>query len=138
MHAEKGGTHINGVHSINSEEQGNGSPAAVVDFAESRHLPWNFLFGKNISPAIVEDMDGYLKENQFRIRNEAGVISDYYKSTNQDYIVHCELREGKTVLLDLSLSVPDREQAESMCSQWEQKNQEIYSIVMKSLMNSSN
>ena len=96
------------------------------------------FFGKNISPAIVEDMDGYLKENQFRIRNEAGVISDYYKSTNQDYIVHCELREGKTVLLDLSLSVPDREQAESMCSQWEQKNQEIYSFVMKSLMNSSN
>ena len=96
------------------------------------------FFGSNISPAIVEDMDNYLKENRFRMRNEVSTISDYYKSTNQDYIVHCELREGKTVLLDLSLSVPDREQAESMCSQWEQKNQEIYSFVMKSLMNSSN
>ncbi|MCI8724795.1 MAG: DUF4364 family protein [Hungatella sp.] len=95
------------------------------------------FFGKNISPAIVEDMDNYLKENQFRIRNEAGMISDYYKSTNQDYIVHCEIREGKTVLLDLSLSVPDREQAESMCGHWEQRSQEIYSFVMKTLMNSS-
>ncbi len=94
------------------------------------------FFGKNISPAIVDDMDQYLRENRFRIRNEAGVIADFYKSTNQDYIVHCEIREGKTVLLDVSLSVPDREQAEAMCSQWEKKNQDIYSYVMKTLMTS--
>ena len=95
------------------------------------------FFGKNISPAIIDDMDQYLKENRFRIRNEAGIISDFYKSTNQDYIVHCEVREGKTVLLDLSISVPDRDQAESMCSQWEKKNQEIYAYVMKTLMSDS-
>ena len=94
------------------------------------------FFGKNISPAIIAAMDQYLRENRFRIRNEAGVIADFYKSTNQDYIVHCEIREGKTVLLDVSLSVPDREQAEAMCSQWEKKNQDIYSYVMKTLMTS--
>ena len=76
------------------------------------------FFGKNISPAIIDDMDQYLKENRFRI-------------------VHCEVREGKTVLLDLSISVPDRDQAESMCSQWEKKNQEIYAYVMKTLMSDS-
>ena len=48
------------------------------------------FFGKKISPAIVEDMDEYLKENRFRMRNEVGLVSDFYKSTNQDYIVHCE------------------------------------------------
>ena len=52
------------------------------------------FFGKKISPAIVEDMDEYLKENRFRMRNEVGLVSDFYKSTNQDYIVHCEVREG--------------------------------------------
>lgn len=92
------------------------------------------FFGKNIPPAIIRDMDQYLKDNRFRIRNEAGIISDFYKSTNQDYIVHCEVREGKNILLDLSISVPDREQAESMCSQWEKKNQDIYAYVMKQLM----
>lgn len=51
------------------------------------------FFGNNISPAIIEDIDSYLKENKFRLRNEVGVISDFYKSTNQDYIVHCEVRE---------------------------------------------
>lgn len=95
------------------------------------------FFGKNIPSAIIDDMDGYLKENRFRIRNEAGVIADFYKSTNQDYIVHCEIREGKTSLLELKLAVPDREQAESMCSMWEKKNQEIYSYAMKTLMSDS-
>ena len=92
------------------------------------------FFGKNISPAIVNDMDEYLKQNRFRMRNEVGLISDFYKSTNQDYIVHCEVREGKAVLVNLDISVPDKEQAEIMCNHWKDRSQEIYAYVMKSLM----
>lgn len=92
------------------------------------------FFGKNISPAIVADMDQYLKENRFRIRNELGTTADYYKSTNQDYIVHCEVREGRETLIDLNLSVPDREQAELISSNWKKNSQEIYAFVMKTLM----
>ena len=72
------------------------------------------FFGKNISSAIIEDMDQYLKENKFRLREEVGTTADFYKGTNQDYIVHCEVRENKTTLIRLDLSVPDREQAEAM------------------------
>ena len=92
------------------------------------------FFGKNISPVIVSDMDEYLKQNRFRMRNEVGLISDFYKSTNQDYIVHCEVREGKAVLVNLDISVPDKEQAEIMCNHWKDRSQEIYAYVMKSLM----
>ena len=92
------------------------------------------FFGKNISPAIVSDMDEYLKQNRFRMRNEVGLISDFYKSTNQDYIVHCEVREGKAVLVNLDISVPDKEQAEIMCNHWKDRSQEIYAYGMKSLM----
>lgn len=92
------------------------------------------FFGKNISPAIISDMEQYLKDNRFRLRNEVGIIADYYKSTNQDYVVHCEVREGKVSLMELSLSVPDREQAELMCDHWERKSQEIYAFAMKTLL----
>ncbi len=92
------------------------------------------FFGNNIPPAIVSDMGRYLKENQFRMRNEVGLTADYYKSTNQDYIVHCEIREGKNLLLDLSVSVPDQDQAESMCGLWKEKSQEIYAGIMKALL----
>ena len=92
------------------------------------------FFGKNISPAIVSDMDEYLKQNRFRMRNEVGLISDFYTSTTQDYIVHCEVREGTAVLVNLDISVPDKEQAEIMCNHWKDRSQEIYAYVMKSLM----
>lgn len=92
------------------------------------------FFGNNISSAIVEDIDTYLKENKFRLRSEVGIISDFYKSTSQDYIVHCEVREGKTTLISLDLSVPDKEQAEIMCGHWKERSQEIYSQIMKTLM----
>ena len=68
------------------------------------------------------------------MRNEVGLVSDFYKSTNQDYIVHCEVREGKTVLLNVSVSVPDKDQAEIMCNHWRDRSQEIYAYIMKSLM----
>ncbi len=92
------------------------------------------FFGKNISPAIVEDMDKYLKENRFRMRNEVNLMADYYKSTNQDYVAHFEVREGKSALIKLEVSVPDKEQAERMCSHWKGRSQEIYAFVMKTLL----
>ncbi len=93
------------------------------------------FFQKNISPAIIEDMDQYIRDNRFRLRNEMGVQSDYYKSGGQDYIVHCEVHEGKETLIDLSLSVPDKEQAEFMSEHWKAHSQEIYAYIMKALMN---
>lgn len=92
------------------------------------------FFGKNISQAIIDDMNQYLRDNRIKIRNEAGVLADYYKSTSQDFIVHMEIRERKSSLMELSLSVPTREQAEAMCAQWQGKSPEVYSYLMKTLM----
>ncbi|RHP36305.1 DUF4364 family protein [Lachnotalea sp. AF33-28] len=92
------------------------------------------FFGKKISEAIVEDMDRFLQENKIRLRNEVGVVADYYKNTSQDFTVHCEIREGKKSLFELNLSVPTQEQAEAMCSRWHDSTQAIYSYVMQELM----
>ena len=34
------------------------------------------FFESSISPAIIEDMDTYLKENRLRLRNEVSLVSD--------------------------------------------------------------
>lgn len=92
------------------------------------------FFGNKISAAIKEDMDKYIKENKFQLRNEVGVTADFYRATNQDYVVHCEVREGKSSLIELKLAVPDKDQAEIMCNHWKTKSQEIYAYAMKALM----
>ena len=92
------------------------------------------FFVNKIPGYIVDEVDQYLMENKYELRNEVGTIADYYKTTNQDYIVHCQVKEGDTTLIEINLSVPTKEDASSMCDHWKDANTEIYSFIMKSLM----
>lgn len=92
------------------------------------------LFVKKIPVSIIDDMDIFLVDNKYELRNEVSTISDYYKSTNQDFIVNCKITEGNSTLIDMNLSVPSEDVAEMMCNNWRASSQEIYSNVMKTLM----
>jgi DNA-binding PadR family transcriptional regulator len=92
------------------------------------------LFNDKIPVDIIDDMDIFLIENKYEMRNEVGTTSDYYKSTNQDYIVNCQIKEGNSSLIELNLSVPSEDVAEIMCNNWKDASQEIYSMIMKRLM----
>ena len=92
------------------------------------------FFANRMAEGVTEDIDAFLQENKIKLRNEIGVTADYYRSTNQDYVVDCRVREGKSTLIHLEVSVPDKEEAEQMCNKWEEENQAIYAFVMKKLM----
>ena len=92
------------------------------------------MFKNKIPIAIIDDMDIFLIENKYELRNEVGVISDYYKSTNQDYIVNCRILEGNSTLIDMNLSVPSVDYAEMMCNNWKGASEDIYKYIMKTLM----
>ena len=92
------------------------------------------LFTSKIPVAIIDDIDIFLLDNKYELRNEVGTLSDYYKSTNQDYIVNCQIKEGQNTLIDLNLSVPSEDVAETMCNNWKTASQELYSTIMKTLM----
>ena len=61
-------------------------------------------------------------------------IRDYYKSTNGDFIVHCQVKEGNTNLIELNVAVPLESQADAMCARWRDASQDIYDFVMNKLM----
>jgi hypothetical protein len=92
------------------------------------------FFDSKISPAIREDIDKYLKENKYDLKCEVGTTSDYYKSTSGDYIVHCQVKEGNTNLIELNIAVPLEQQADAMCAKWNDASQDIYDFVIHKLM----
>ncbi len=94
------------------------------------------FFGNDISSAVTADMDNYIKENKFRLRSEVGTSADYYKEGGE-YIVRCDVREGKNVLFSLNISVPGEEEAKTICVNWKQQSQSIYAYAMRALMTSS-
>lgn len=93
-----------------------------------------YYFSNKIPTAIMEDITQYLNDNKFKLRNETGIISDYYQGENHDYIVRCQVREGRATLLTVELSVPTEEQALTMCEHWENNCQDIYSDIMRRLI----
>lgn len=92
------------------------------------------FFSNKISGAIREDIDLYLKANKYDLKCEVGTTSDYYKSTSGDYVVHCQVREGETNLIELNIAVPLEEQADAMCAKWKDASQEIYDFIIHKLM----
>ena len=93
------------------------------------------FFVNRIPLAIRDDIAAYLRENKLRLRSEVSVLSDYNRSTNGDYEVRCRVREKQTDLIDLRLTVPGEEQAKAICRNWKDASQDVYSYLMKVLMN---
>ena len=92
------------------------------------------FFENNISRAIRDDIDHFLKENKLALRNEVAVIADYYRNTAGEFSVRCRVREKESDLIDLTLTVPDETQAKAICQQWKKKCQDVYAYLMKELM----
>ncbi len=92
------------------------------------------FFGNRISDAIREDIAKYYAENEVLLRSEVNTHADYYKSTTGEYEVRMVARDKDTLLMELTLSVPDESLAEQMCDKWQKQNQEIYQYLMNTLL----
>ena len=92
------------------------------------------FFVSDISSAAVADINAYLEENKFSIRQEAGVVAEYFPVGDSSFTVHCSAREGKATILAIDISVPDEKLAKDMCSNWRDSSQRIYSFLLAELL----
>ena len=91
------------------------------------------FFANRISPAIKAEIHAYFQEKEYALREEVSVLSDYYKSTSGEYEAHLVAKEKGINLVDLTLSVPSKELAASICDNWLSKNQNIYQYLIEQL-----
>ena len=83
------------------------------------------FFEKEISPEIKRDITNYLVTHSYEMRNESSTLADYfYRTSNQDFAVHCMVKEGKTTLIELTFTVPTEAAAQTLCENWKKKSQE--------------
>ncbi len=96
------------------------------------------FFEDQIPDAIKDDIMRYLDANAYEMRNEMMTRADYDKIPMQnDYSVHCYVKEGNGTLMELQLTVPEESIARQMVSVWPEKSQQIYEYLMKELMSGS-
>ena len=91
-------------------------------------------FKNDISDQIRTDIDRFLKENAFELRNEVSTISDYDRTPEGEYSVRCRVREGNSTLIELNFMVPTEEDAKTACRHWPEKSQQLYMHVLETLL----
>ena len=91
------------------------------------------FFQNRISDAIKEEINAYLKEKEYSLRNEISVQGDYYKSTSGEYEAHLIAKDHEINQIDITLSDPDETTASAICDNWLTKNQQIYQYLIQEL-----
>ena len=91
-------------------------------------------FKSRISTAIREDIDAFLADHRYELRNETSMLADYYETPQGEYAARCQVKDKESTLIELTLTVPTEEQASSICANWKQKNEEIYAYLMGELL----
>lgn len=90
-------------------------------------------FRNRIGDAIINDIDAFLSEKHLELKSEASIIAKYYKTTSGDYEAELIAREKESDLVNIKISVPAKDMAESICENWYDKNEQIYKYLMEEL-----
>ena len=91
-------------------------------------------FRGDLSSEIQADVDNYLKEKKYDLKNEVSVKSDYYRNSNMEYSIRCQVIEHGSPLIDLTVTAPTEAEAETIANNWTQKNEDIYAMIMATLL----
>jgi len=92
------------------------------------------FFSDKITEGITLDVLNFFEANKMELRQETSVIADYYKTTNQNYAVRCQVRSDNSNVIDLTVSVKTKEQAEAICANWRKQHEDVYMYLMDTLM----
>ena len=90
-------------------------------------------FGNRIGDAIIADIDAFLVEKHLELKNEAAITAKYYKTTSGEYEAELSANEKNVELVNIKLSVPAEDMAETICESWYSKNEQIYKYLMETL-----
>lgn len=92
------------------------------------------MFRERLTKQKLETIDNYLKKHLDKIKKEVTISAEYTIEESDNYIVNLKAMENNAVLIDLKLNVPSNKQARELCSRWKQNSAELYSEIMKLLV----
>lgn len=92
------------------------------------------FFSNKLPSAIRGEIDEFLRERHYELKEESAVKSDYYLTTNREYEVHCRIVENGYSLIDLKLVVPTEKEAAAIANNWNLKSQDIYASLLADLL----
>lgn len=92
------------------------------------------LLSDELGLSIKNDIKNYINNNSNTLKKDLSASANFKACGNGDFVVNLKLNEFKSPLLDLSLSVPSEIIAEKICKNWNEKSDEVYTLIFNSLV----
>jgi hypothetical protein len=90
-------------------------------------------FEYRIHGDIREDIQNYLVEQEYALRNDLSVLANYSRNSSGAYTVNLTAKEQDEILLGITMTVPSKIDAETICDHWQERSQEIYQYLTERL-----
>lgn len=92
------------------------------------------FFRDKLPEEMREEIAEYVRGKRWEMRETTAVRTDYTLNDHQEYAVRLQVLENNLPQIDLTLTVPDEETANTLCEKWRERNEEIYAYLMRELL----
>ena len=75
----------------------------------------------------------YISSHKKKIKTESEVIANWFYDPDSCFLIKCGIYEGNATLMEVNVSVPDRDLAEHICRKWKGRSAEIYEKIFNEL-----
>ena len=91
-------------------------------------------FINDISSKHKDELNDYIKQNKFKLKEESIIKSNYSDGASNNYKIELEINENKDENFKIEIDVPTVDAAITMCENWKEKAKNIYTYVIKQLL----
>lgn len=93
-----------------------------------------FFFKDRISPNKLKLIDDYINKKVETIKKELSITSDYTLDDDNSFLVNLKATENNSTIIDLTISVPTKDEAKAICNRWKENSSDIYNKIITSLI----
>lgn len=91
------------------------------------------FFYTRISVAIRDEIDTYLSEKEYQLREMVSNTADYYEAKKNEFVVELRVIERDSELVHINLLVTSAAEADLICSRWKECSADIYGYLISTL-----
>lgn len=92
------------------------------------------FFENRIPDSTKEEIVKYLNDNKFEIKSTLEISAEYFPGSKDAILVHCVAKENKEIIMELKVTVYEKDYAIKICENWKENNHEIYKNLLSDLI----
>lgn len=107
----------------------------IISKKGSSALP---LFENRIPIYIKEIIDLFIIQNKDKILKQVLFTSSYFKQGDEDFLVNLNIIENEVSLMNITVNVVNKKQAELISENWKSNGDKIYKDIINTLIDITN